>query len=154
VIRALVVLAVALAVAPVAAAKPCGDQLQFGYIRSLVKTGGHYELRFDPALFTTGLTASTAAVEDGVIGKGDPMPNDNYVVNESKRTYLFRLSPTAHVTVLTPKRYLDGAPVSIGTLARLVAGKTPIALYEGLETGFWMRYHADTVCDLRQQYHP
>jgi hypothetical protein len=134
--------------------KRCGDERQFGYVRSLVHAKGHWQLRFDPAQFTSGVTANTAAAEDHVIPKGQPMPNDNYVVNESKRTYLYYVSPRAHVTVLTPKSYVTGAPVSIDTLAQLVAGKKPIKLFEQLDTGFWMQYHVDTVCDLAQQYHP
>lgn len=127
-------------------AKDCGDQLQFGYLRSLVHAKGHWQLRFDPALFTSGVTANAAA--------GQQVPNDNYVVNESKRTYLFYVSPTAHITVLTRKHYVDGVPIPVATLAQLVAGKQPLKLFEPLETGFWMRYHVDTACDLRQQYHP
>lgn len=127
-------------------AKVCGDQLQFGYLSSLLHTKGHWQLRFDPALFTSGVTANAAA--------GQQVPNDNYVVNESKRTYLFYVSPTAHVTVLTPKHNVDGAPVSVATLAQLVAGKHPVKLFEPFGTGFWMRYHIDTACDVRQQYHP
>lgn len=92
------------------------------------------------------MTATTAA--------GQVVPNDNYVVNESKRTYLFYVSPTAHITVLTRKHYLDGVPVTVATLAQLVAGKKPLKLFEPLETGFWMRYRVDTACDLRQQFHP
>lgn len=157
-IRALAILALAAAASAggtsAAAPRPCGDQLQFGFARSLVKTHGHYELRFDPAQFTSGVTANTAAAEDGVIGKSEAMPNDNYVVNETKRTYLYYLSPTAHITVLTPKHNTDGQTVSVATLVQLVAGKKPIALFEPISTGFWMRYHVDTVCDLRQQYHP
>ncbi len=133
---------------------PCGEQRVFGHIRSLVRRGDHYELRFDPAWFTSGETANDAAAADGVIAPGEPMPNDNYVVDESHRRYLYLVPPTARVTVLTPKEYLAGEPVSVETLAQLVAGKHPVKLYEGLDTGFWMRFHVDTVCSLEQQYHP
>jgi hypothetical protein len=141
------------AAAPVAA-KPCGEQRLFGHLRSLVRRGNHYELRFDPALFTSGVTANEAAAKDGVIAPGEAMPNDNYVVDESHRTYLYLVPTTLRATVLTPKAYLTGAPVGIATLAQLVAGKHPVKLYEGLDTGFWMRVHVDTVCSLAQQYHP
>jgi hypothetical protein len=137
-----------------AAPAPCGDQRMFGHIRSLVRRGDHYELRFDPAWFTSGQTANKAAAEDGVVAPGEPVPNDNYVVDESDRTLFYLVPATARVTVLTPAAYVDGAPASVDTLARLGAGEHPIKLYEGLESGFWMRFHNDTVCSLAQQYRP
>ena len=44
--------------------KPCGDRI-FGHIKSLERSGDHYLLRFDPAWFTSGVTANTVAAEDG-----------------------------------------------------------------------------------------
>jgi hypothetical protein len=73
---------------------PPAEQVQFGYIRSLKRTGGQYRLRFDPAWFLTGVTANTAAAEDGAVSPGEPVPNDNYVVNEStdpSRTSFLRM---------------------------------------------------------------
>ncbi len=67
------------------AAQPCGKERVFGHIRSLVRKGDHYELRFDPAWFTTGVTANTAAAEDGAVEPGEPVPNDYYVIDESDR---------------------------------------------------------------------
>jgi hypothetical protein len=149
-VRAVALLAVALSTAAggtaAAVPKPCGDRLQYGFIRSLAHTHGRWEMRFDPAFMWTGATANAAA--------GQTVPNDNYVVNESTRTYLFYVSPKARLFVLTPKHYLDGSPVSVETLARIVRGPSPLELYEPLATGFWMRYHVDTVCELRQQYQP
>ena len=52
----------------------------YGHIKKLTRKGGHYELRFDPAWFTSGVTASRAALED--TGSSD-VPNDNYVVEGS-----------------------------------------------------------------------
>lgn len=48
-----------------AAAEQCGDRI-FGHISSLTRKGDQYEMRFDPAWFTSGVTANTAAAEDGV----------------------------------------------------------------------------------------
>ena len=133
---------------------PCGEQRLFGHIRSLVRKGGRYELRFDPAVFTSGVTANTAAAEDGVIAPGDAMPNDNYVVDESHRTYLYLVPPSTPIRVLTPKSNVNGTPITVAQLAQLVAGKTPVKLFEPLDTGVWMRVHVDTACSLQQQYHP
>jgi hypothetical protein len=133
---------------------PCGDERAFGHLRSLVRVGDHYVLRFDPAWFTLGATANDAAAQDGVVAPGEPVPNDNYVVDESHRTYLYIVPSTARVKVLTPNAYLTGSPVSVKALAQLVAGKHPVKLFEPLDTGFWIRFHVDTVCSLQQQYQP
>ena len=72
----------------------------FGHIESLRAEGDHYELRFDPAWFLSGETANRAAAEDGAVAPGEPVPNDNYVVEEGHRVLTFLVQPTAHVTVL------------------------------------------------------
>jgi hypothetical protein len=133
---------------------PCGEQHLFGYIRSLAMEGDTYRMRFDPAIFTTGRTANIAAAEDHVIAPGEPMPNDNYVVNESKRVYLYLVPPSTPVRVLTPASNVDGSQITVAQLAQLAAGEKPVKLFEGLETGFWMWVHGDTACDLQQQYRP
>jgi hypothetical protein len=140
---------------PATAAK-C-DQKIFGHVSSIDPKGDGYELRFDPAMFTSGVTANTAAAEDGVVAKGEPVPNDNYVVDESHRLYKYVLPANAKVTVLTrqgdPANF-GATPITVAQLAQLVNGEKPIELFEGLDTGFWMRYAIDTVCSLDQQYKP
>ena len=57
---------------------PPAVQTQFGYIKSMKRKGAGYVLRFDPALLLSGITANTAAAEDGAVAPGEPVPNDNY----------------------------------------------------------------------------
>ena len=52
----------ALKVLPPAA--PAGQQTLWGHVRSITRVGSRWELRFDPAFWTTGLTASRAQKED------------------------------------------------------------------------------------------
>ena len=70
----------------------------YGHIKKLTRKGGHYELCFDPAWFTSGVTASSAALED--TGSGD-VPNDNYIVEEGDRLLTYLVPTSARVTVLT-----------------------------------------------------
>ena len=115
----------------------------------------HYLLRFDPALFLSGETANQAAAEDGAVPKGQPVPNDNYVVNESRRTYLYTVTRSTRIRVLLRGRNITvGSPVSASTLTQLVHGRRPVRLYEGLESGFWLGVHIDHACSLSQQYRP
>ena len=50
---------------PAAAA---GEFTMYGHIKSLTRKGRRFELRFDPALWLTGATASRAKIEDTVSG--------------------------------------------------------------------------------------
>jgi hypothetical protein len=143
------------AVATTTSLRDCGEQRLFGYIRSLRKIGGSYELRFDPAFFLSGRTANQAAAQDGVIPKGQPVPNDNYVVNESRRTYLFDVTRTTRIRVLLKRGdYIKGSPIGVERLALLIRGKRTDELFESFQSGFWLGVHGDRVCSIRQQYRP
>jgi hypothetical protein len=133
----------------------CGEQRLFGYIRALTRHGSNYQLRFDPAQFLTGETANQAAAQDGAVPPGQPVPNDNYVVNETRRTYLYTATAATRIRVLIQGGNItNGNPVSVETLAQLVRGKHPVKLFEALNTGFWLGVHIDHACSLTQQYHP
>jgi hypothetical protein len=128
--------------------------VEFGYIKSLQRKGNRFVMRFDPAWLLSGITANTAAAEDGVIPPGQPVPNDNYIIQEGHRLLTYFVSPSAHVTVLT--KGVPGTPITVAQLAQLVGGKNPLPrpLFEPVTTGFWIRIAVDTVRSLDQQYRP
>ena len=145
------------------AASSCGDRI-YGHIDALgvasgLTSGGGdmLQLRFDPAWFTSGVTANTAAAEDGVVEPGEPVPNDNYRVEEGHRLLTYLVPPDAKVTVLTrqgdPANF-GSTPITVDELTKLVAGGKPVELFEPLDTGVWIRVDGDTVCALDQQYQP
>jgi len=127
---------------------------QFEYVKSLERKGSGYELRFDPAFMLSGQTANVAAAEDGAVSAGQPVPNDNYIVDEGHRLLTYEVPATARVTVLT--KDVGGSPITVAQLAQLVRGENPFGkpLFEPITTGFWIRVHVDTVHSLDQQYHP
>jgi len=137
-------------------AAPCGDRM-YGHISTLKPDGDGYRLRFDPAWFTSGVTANEAAAEDGAVEPGQPVPNDNYVVDESHRLYTYLVPPDTHVTVLTrngdPANF-GATKVTVTELADLVGGEKPVDLFEPLDSGVWIAVNGDTVCSIDQQYHP
>jgi hypothetical protein len=139
-----------------AAAEKCADRV-FGHISSLTQSGDRYEMRFDPAWFTSGVTANTAAAEDGVVEPGEPVPNDNYRIEEGHRLLTYLVPTDARVTVLTrqgdPSNF-GSTPITVPELAQLVNGETPVELFESLDSGIWIRVRIDTVCALDQQYQP
>jgi hypothetical protein len=136
------------------AAEQCGDRI-FGHISSLVPDGDHYELRFDPAWFTSGVTAAAAAAEDGVVAPGEPVPNDNYRVEEGHRLLTYLVPTDTPVTVLTRQGDSFGSTaITVSELAQIVRGEEPVELFEPLATGVWIRVSVDTVCALDHQYEP
>ncbi|SRR6266511_3671785 len=135
-------------------AGPPGEIVQFGYIESLTRKGNGFQMQFDPAWLLTGLTANTAAAQDGAVEPGEPVPNDNYVVNEGHRLLTYKVAADAHVTVLTEG--VSGSSITVDQLAQVVAGKNPFPkpLFEPIATGFWILVNIDTVRSLDQQYRP
>jgi hypothetical protein len=161
--RVLLVLVAAAAAAGVAVAStrfvstppaaPVGQQVFFGRVKTLKRTGARWLLRFDPAWFLSGLTASRAKLED--TGSAD-VPNDNYRVEEGHRLLTFIVSPSARITVLTNEgtKGIQSKPITVSQLAAIVAGKSSLKLYEPLESGTWIRVRIDTINELDQQYEP
>jgi hypothetical protein len=136
---------------------PPRQRIEFGHIKSLTRKGGRYEMRFDPAWFLSGETANIAAAEDGAVEPGQPVPNDNYVVDESHRLYTYFVTPSAKVTVLTNKpNGILATPVSVADLASLVQGRSVagVKLYEPLDSGIWITTDIDKVTGIQQQYRP
>jgi hypothetical protein len=130
---------------------------QFGYIKALTRTGSGFELRFDPAWFLSGATANTAAAEDGAVDPGQPVANDNYVLDEGHRLLRYAVPANAQVTVLTREgkpEQLGATPITVAELARIVNGGAHRPLFEPLDSGIWIRVHVDTVCSVEQQYQP
>ncbi|HEY7536575.1 MAG TPA: hypothetical protein VH721_01195 [Gaiellaceae bacterium] len=138
-------------------AAKAGQTVFYGHVRSLERKGGRWQLRFDPAWWLGGVAAEHAAVEDGVLSPGEPVPNDYYIVEEGHRLLTFVVAPNARVTVLTrPNIVATRIPVS--ELAQIVRGKNPKhrRLMEP-KAGFWIvvgsRY-PNAVLSLDQQYQP
>ena len=134
---------------------PPPERAYYGHIDSLEQAGGRWELRFDPAWFLSGETANRAAAEDGAVEPGEPVPNDNYVVEEGHRLLTFFVADNADVRVLTRQGdQLGPTEVSVDDLAAIVAGTSDIELFETLQSGVWIGVDNDTVRTIEQQYRP
>jgi hypothetical protein len=127
----------------------------FGYVSSITPKGKGYLLRFDPALWLEGVTASYAAADDGQGNPGQPVPNDYYIRNPDHKLLTFKLPANAHVTILVN---LQTRKSSVSQLASLLKGKngcgTKYQLRAPCRLGFWLRYRIDTVQALDQQFQP
>jgi hypothetical protein len=135
---------------------PPKSRVEFGQIRSLTRTGDRYEMRFDPALILSGEAANKAAAEDGAVEPGEPVPNDNYVVDETPRAYTYLVADDVKVTVLvrtSPEKW-GPTRVALADLAKILDGTTELDLFEPLATGVWITIDVDTVRSVYQQYRP
>ena len=134
-------------------AAPAGQFVMYGHVKKLTKAGGHYVMRFDPAWFTSGITASVAHKED--TGSSD-VPNDNYTVEEGHRLLSYLLPTSARITVLTNHGTsgIAATPISAAELSRIVNGGPHRKLFEPLDSGVWIRVRIDAVKELDQQYKP
>ena len=132
----------------------------YGHVRSLTRKRGRFVLRFDPAWFLSGTAAERAAVADGVLQPGEPVPNDNYTVDEGHRLLTFDVAADADMTIVT--RGPESTRISVGELAQVLAGRNPkhrplFGTGSARAFGYWARL-ADTypnaIVALDQQYHP
>jgi hypothetical protein len=130
-----------------------GQQVLFGHVKSLVRKSGRWQLRFDPAWYLSGVTASQAKFED--TGDRD-VPNDHYIRDDDHKLLTFLVSPAARVTVLANDgtRGIVSKPITVSQLAAIVAGRSTLELFEPLQSGTWIRVRIDTVQALDQQYAP
>jgi hypothetical protein len=133
------------------------EQVLYGHIASLERSGDAYQLAFDPAWFLAGETANRAAAEDGLVSPGEPVPNDHYVVDEGHRLLHYRVAGDATVTVLTRNGdpgTIGGTPISVAELVKVVDGTSTLDLFEPLDSGVWITVDIDTVRAVQQQYQP
>jgi len=137
------------------------DQRYFGHIVGIARRGSLYELRFDPAWLTSGVTANAAAA--AATGSRcrpqacPPVPNDFYEIDDSHTALVFLLPATAHGTVLlrgAPGGLQPGTTISAPQLAALVHHHSRLHLFEPLASGVWLSVHVDTVRTFAQQYLP
>jgi hypothetical protein len=146
--------------ASAAASSATGDQRLYGQIKSLVRKGDHYEMRFDPAWFLSGVTANVAQAQDQGTpcqpSACPPVANDNYVVDEGHRLLTYLVPANVRGTVVTKggSNGVSSTTITVAQLAQLVAGKSSTKLFEPLTTGVWILVHGDTVRTFAHQYRP
>jgi hypothetical protein len=130
------------------------EVVYYGHVKSLTRKGNHFELRFDPALWLTGLTARRAALQD--TGSAD-VPNDYYIVEEGHRLLTFVVPVNVKAIMLTRDGTgpIPTTAIPVTELAQIVKGKNP--QHRSLSqprSGFWIRVAGDSVRSLEQQYQP
>lgn len=75
---------------------PLPDGEHFVYVKEVMDDG----LRVDVAILLSGEEARLAAIEDGVIGPDEDLPNDVYIRNAEVNVVDLNVAPDADLTVL------------------------------------------------------
>jgi hypothetical protein len=131
---------------------PAGQVVLWGHVKTIKRVGARYQMRFDPGLWLTGITAAQAQKED--TGSSD-VANDYYVREESHARLTYWVARDARCTVLA--RSLRTLTIPVSELAAIVAGKNPrhrLLFDRGNHLGYWIRVDIDIVRSLDQQYQP
>lgn len=129
----------------------------YGYIRSVEPSASPVTIRFDEAEFLTGEEANRAAVEDGVIAPGEPVPNDYYVRNPDEQARVLELGPDATVTaVRCPTSCTQGTPGDLDDFLASFEESSPslAADYRGASSQYWLTIEDGVVVAIDEQYIP
>ena len=129
---------------------------RFGYIRSVSTAGPTATLAFDEAEFLTGKDAQKVAEEDGVVERGEPVPNDYYIRNPEKTTTTFPIANDAEITARRCPLCRNGRPGELGPfLAAFVKGRQTYAEpYRGKYALYWLTIENGRVAAIDEQYVP
>jgi hypothetical protein len=150
------------ALAPSSAVATCvtparpNESVQYGRVKSLTRKGRSFEMRVDPAVWLSGVTARRLALEDS---PGDP-GGDYYILDEGHRLVTYLVPPTARLRVITSiSQGIRYTRVTASQLAQIVKGKSQ-KLGRYRHYGFSIRLcqgaglATDTVRSLDQVYQP
>jgi hypothetical protein len=112
-----------------AAPATTGDQWFHVEIRSIARDGDRFLVEVDPSWFLGGIAANVARAHDQhrtcKPAACPPVDNDNYVVDESRRTYTFVLPATTTGTVLTSSDTRHR--ITAAQLQSIVEGKSTLS---------------------------
>lgn len=103
-------------------------------------------------MLLSGETANKATAEDGVVEPGEPVPNDNYVLEEGHRLLTYPVANDATVTVLTSGG-AETKTITFAELAQALQEMGDTTMWDPRTTGTWITTDVDTVIAIRQQYH-
>ena len=128
----------------------------FGYIRSVSTAGPATTLAFDEAEFLTGKEAQRAAVEDGAVEPGEPVPNDYYIRNPDKSTKTIPIANDAKITATRCPLCRHGRPGELGPfLASFMQGRQTYAEpYRGKYGLYWLTIQDGAAVAIDEQYVP
>ncbi len=137
---------------------PLVDGRHFGYVRSVDTDASPATIDVDVAEFLSGEEANAAAVEDGVIPPGEPVPNDYYIRNEDKDLVTVAVADDVAVThIQCPDSCTEGVPGQFDAFAASFDAPSDGSLaaeYRGAQSQYWITVEGGEVVAIDEQYVP
>jgi hypothetical protein len=161
--RAFVLAAVVICAALAAAgcggdSSPVADGRRFGYVQAVDASASPATISVDVAEFLSGEAAQTAAVEDGVIAEGEPVPNDYYIRNPTKDVVTLDVAGDVRVThVQCPDSCTEGLPGQLDAFAASFddpGEKTLEDEYRGSQSQYWITVRDGEAVAIDELYLP
>lgn len=131
------------------------DGRHFVYITAVDIVDHGMGIQFDTAEFLTGAEANEAAIAAGAIEEGGSVPNDYFIVNQSKRTAALGFADDVEVYIETTSQ--DGMPglATADTLWLACAFEGENFVEESRDRGpWWITVKDGEVTKLEEQYLP
>ena len=126
------------------------DGRHFGYVTSARADA----VRFDRAAFLRGAAAERAARAAGAIAPGEPLSNDYFIRNATRRTALLPIAAGVRVTLVAcPRSCRSGAHSSYPKLREDLGGRRAGDSYLG-NAAYWITVAGGKVVALDEQYLP
>lgn len=136
---------------------PPADGVWFAFIQA-GGPGSDGQIVIDPAEMLTGDEAHDAAVDAGVIGEDEDLPNDFFILNPDDEMYLVGFSPSAEISVLPAMDLESPLTVSGADLVSILtgsyAGDEIYGVVAGEPAAFEVTVSGGVVTEAEQVYLP
>lgn len=132
---------------------PNGNIKGMGYIDKVWESGGVRHISIDYAQMLTGEEARQAAVDAGVIGPGEYLDNDYFIVNESTKKREFTVSATAAITTSTWEGVMD-RPATWAVFRSFWSDSPPEGAGHLKAMPWWIERSGTEVVSISEQYLP
>lgn len=132
---------------------PLPDGLYIGRVVAVEGKGRAPRLVFDVGGWLKGWKARRAAIADGVIDRGQPLPGHHYFRNRSPAWRTEALAPSASITVWNWMNRGGRRQVGIIRFQQLLLSGAPWAV-RAANDPYWITVRGDQVVSAREQRYP
>jgi hypothetical protein len=139
---------------PAPSAPALEDGRHFGYIRSIEMADLPGTLVFDLAEFFRGEAANEAAREDGVIGKGESVPNDYYIRNRNPQLRTVAFEADVRITVVDWDHCCEEIRGDLALFVAAFEEDDPAGTYQGPRSPYMITVAGGVVVEIEEQFLP
>jgi hypothetical protein len=112
-------------------------------------------LVFDLEQFFSGDAANQAALEDGVIGPDESVPNDYYIRNVNPKLRTVPISSDLQIVLIKWSNCCDHTfSPNLATFAQSFPGPGPTHDFRGPSSPYWLTVENGVIVKIEEQYLP